>query len=97
MPGADLRFDGRDLAVTALDSRGLLLAFLGDLFERSAVALEGGFLAGQPLPALHNNVAVLCVEFDAVADPFCQFVGSERGPAAQERLVKQIATPEGLP
>jgi hypothetical protein len=38
----DLRFDGRDLAVTAIDSRCPLPAFLGDLVEAAAIAVERG-------------------------------------------------------
>jgi hypothetical protein len=51
MPGADLSFDRGDLAAAALDSRGHLPAFLGDLIEAAAIAVERGLLIGQGLPA----------------------------------------------
>jgi hypothetical protein len=45
--------------VAALDSCRFLSALVRDLIEGGAVAVERGFLSGQGLPALHDNVDVL--------------------------------------
>lgn len=68
MPGAQLRFQGRDLPAAASDSRGHLPPFLGDLLERPTVAIERGFPAGKRLPALDHDVNVLRIKFDTAAD-----------------------------
>ena len=45
----------------------------------------------QFLPALDDDVNVLRIELDAVADALGEFGGGQRGAAAQERLVHQLA------
>ena len=84
MPGADLSLDRGDLAAATLDSRSLLLTFLSDLFERSPVALQRGFFAGQCLPALQDAVNVLRIQFNAAADAIRLFDGRNCGAAAEE-------------
>ena len=87
MPGPEQGFDGRDLASATVDSRGHLLAFLGDLVERATVAIQGRFAAGDALPAFDYDVHVLRIEFDAPADAFGDFGGGERGATAEEWFV----------
>jgi hypothetical protein len=66
-----LGFDRCDLALASLDSyRRSRVTFLGDLPERSAVAIELCLFAGQLLPALDDNVHILGIKFDAEADAF---------------------------
>ena len=62
-----------------------------DLLERSAVAVERGFLARQRLPALDHDVHVLRIQLDSAADALGEFRGRQRRAAAQERLVHQFA------
>src|ERR1035441_7537642 len=85
------RFDFRDLLVAASNSYCASPAFLGDHLERSPIALQRGVLAGQGLPALDNDVNVLRVEFQPVADALGEFGGSERGTRSEEGLVHQLA------
>jgi hypothetical protein len=42
---------------------------------------------GQRLPALHNDVIVLRIQLEAVADPFGEFGRGQRRAAAQEWVV----------
>ena len=69
-------------------------AFLRDFGERSAVAVELGFLPCQLLPALDDDVDVFRVELHAVANPFRKFRGRERSAAAQEWVINQFTSPE---
>jgi alpha/beta superfamily hydrolase len=48
-------------------------------------------LAGQGLPALDNDVNVLRVEFQTVADALGEFGGGEGRPTAEEGVVDQLA------
>ncbi len=50
MPSPERCFDGRDLLLAAFDSCTTLPAFCGDFLERTPVAVEGRFLAGQGPP-----------------------------------------------
>jgi hypothetical protein len=62
-----------------------------DLLERSPVAVQRGFLAGQPLPALHNNVNIFRIQFHAVTDPLRQFGRRERAATADEPVIYPLA------
>ena len=53
--------------------------------------LERGLLAGQRLPALHDDIHVLRIQLDAVADALGQFRRRERRSRSEERLVNQLA------
>ena len=64
----------------------------GDLFEATAISLEFGLVAAQLLPALYDDVHVLRIEFNSATRAAGQFSGGQRGAAAQERLVNQLAT-----
>src|SRR5215469_6771403 len=55
-----------------------LLAFLRDLFEGAPVTVQLGFLSIKRLPALHDHVYVLRIEFDTAADTLSEFCGGER-------------------
>jgi len=56
MSSAQLRLDLGDLLLAALDLDRIALSLLGDCVERSAVAVELGFLAGLSLfPALSRR------------------------------------------
>src|SRR5580692_3077173 len=90
MTSTKLRFDGCDLAPAACDSRGHLLAFLGDFLERAAVALQRRFAARQTLPALHYYVHALGIQLNAVTDTFGNLCRRERGAAPQERIVHRL-------
>jgi hypothetical protein len=80
----ELSFDIRNLGPAAGDSRGHLLAFLGDLFERAAIALQHCLPSRQPLPSLHDHVHVLRIEFYSVTDALGDFRGGERAPRSEE-------------
>jgi len=69
------------------------VAFLRELGEGPTV-VELGFLHGQLLPTLDDDVDVLRIEFDPIADSFRQFRGCERGAATEEWIVNQFTTPE---
>jgi hypothetical protein len=45
-------------------------SLLRDLIERPRVAVKRGFFPGQLLPALDDDVDVLRIKLDAVADAF---------------------------
>ncbi len=67
VPGPQLGLDGCDLLLASVDSCRALPAFLGEFLERAPVAVESRLLAGQRLPALHDDINVLRVQFDADA------------------------------
>src|SRR6266404_1666068 len=94
MPGKDLLRDGRDLAPAAFDSCDAPDPFSLNLLERAAVCLELRFLSAQRLPAPDDDVDVLRIEFNAVADALGQFRGRQRCAGTQKRLVHQFAAAE---
>ena len=53
--------------------------------------LESCLLARQLLPALHDHVGILRVQFDAVTNALRDFSCGQRGATSQERLVNQFA------
>ena len=59
MPRANLHFECRDLRAAASRSFRCPLPFRADFIERPPVAVELGFLAGQRLPALNDDIHVL--------------------------------------
>ena len=61
-----------------------------DLLERAAVRLERGLFAGELLPALDDDVDILRIKFDPVADALSEFRCPECGAATQERIVNQL-------
>ena len=61
------------------------LGALSDLRKRPPIAFERGFLAGQLLPALNDDVDVFRIEFHSVTDAFGQLRSRERRAAAQKR------------
>ena len=91
MPGPDLSLDSRNLLAATCDSCRLL-AFSGEFLECAAVTINPGFFAAQGLPALHDHVHILGVQFDAVTDPLGEFRGSQSGSRSQERVENQFAT-----
>jgi hypothetical protein len=68
MAGQKLRSDGRYLPAAARDSCRLLSSLVADLVKGPPVAIQRGFLPGQRLPALHDDVDVLRVQLEAKAD-----------------------------
>ena len=52
------------------------------------------FLPAERLPALDDHIHVLRIQFHAAADALGQFRGGQRGAAAEERLVDQLAALE---
>jgi hypothetical protein len=70
MASPDLKFRFRNFPAATLDSYGRVLPFFRDLIERSPVAVERGLLRRVLLPAPHDHVDVLGVEFHA------KFVGN---------------------
>jgi hypothetical protein len=82
VPGPEQRFDGGDLGTALVDSCCTLPAFLGDFLKRAAVAVEGGLLACQRLPALHDHIDIFRVQLDAHAGALGQFGRRERCAAA---------------
>ena len=64
------------------------------LLDCLSIAVERRLLAGLLLPALHDNVDIFRIEFDAVADPLCELSGSERHAAAEKRVMNEFATPK---
>src|SRR5438105_8492618 len=69
-----------------------MAAFL-DVLERRAVALESRLLAGQLLPALNNNVTILWIELEAIADALGDLGSGERRARSRERLVDDLPAP----
>jgi len=67
--GAQFRFDRRDLLAATVDSCRLLPAGVGDFLERSPITIGRGLVPAQRLPALHDHVNVLGIQFDAAAHP----------------------------
>jgi hypothetical protein len=70
MAGAELSLDVRNLPAEARDSCRALFAHLSDLLKRPTVAVKLGLFATQRLPALHDHVHVLRIQFHAAADAF---------------------------
>jgi len=68
VPGKDQRFYFRDLAVAAGDSCRDLQTFGFHLLERPAIAIERCFSAREPLPSLDDDIDVLRIELQPVAD-----------------------------
>src|ERR1017187_74846 len=66
-------------------------ALLGDLVEGTAIALQRGLAARQPLPAQNHRVHIRLVKLDAPADALGDFRGGQRGAAAQEWVVDGLA------
>ena len=64
---------------TTLDSHSLLHPFLGDLLERPPIAVKRGMLTGQLLPARDDDIDVLGIKLQPVANSLCQFSSGERG------------------
>src|SRR5260370_32197499 len=79
------------VACAGSPSRCLFPSFPGNLAQRSPVAVQRRFLAGERLPPLPYDVNVLRIQLDAVADALRQFVGGEWGARPQ------VGGVEGLP
>jgi hypothetical protein len=87
MPASGLRFDLRDLAAAARESRSLLQSFVGNFVERAPVSVEAGLLVAQTLPSQNSNVDKLRTELDGATHALCEFGGSQRRSASEERIV----------
>ena len=75
MAGTERRFHLRDLPAAAGDSLLPLAAFRSHVLERPTVAIQRGRFPAQRLPALHDHINVLGIEFHAEADSFGEFRG----------------------
>jgi hypothetical protein len=64
-------------------------AFARDLLERPSIAVERGFLVGQGLPTLADDVDLLGIKLQAIADALGQFRRGERSPGTEERIINQ--------
>ena len=92
MASAQLGFDDRDLLTATGDSWRHLPTLLGDLLERSAVAVERGRLAHKSLPALNCYVHVLRVQLEAQADALGELRRCKRCSTPEEGFVNQLPT-----
>ena len=84
MSGQDQRFYFRDLAVAAGDSCRDPHTFGFHLFERPPISIERCFQAREPLPSLDDNIDVLRIELQSVADALRQLRCGERRARCQE-------------
>src|SRR5580698_3030282 len=74
-----------------LNSCGPLLAFLANLIERAAIAVQRGFPTRQALIAFDYDIDEFRIEFDAVAHALGDFRGGKGGTAAEKRLIHGLA------
>jgi multidrug efflux system membrane fusion protein len=95
MPSPDLRFDFRDFVPATSQSSRCSFSFLADLGECPAVPVQNSVLAADLLPALHDNIDVLGIELDAVADPLGEFTEA-RSQQAQAELKLDQARDQSL-
>ncbi len=91
MAASDLRFGFRDLLAAAFDSCSRLPPFFRDLVERAAIAIEQGLLPRILLPATHDYVDVLRIEFHPVADPPGLLGGNQRRARPEKAVVDGVA------
>src|SRR5579859_4395878 len=94
MPRPDLTFDSRNLPAATSNSRRSSHALLRDVVEPPAVTVERGLLTGQLLPTPDDDIDILGIKFQPVADTLGQFGSGERSTGTQERVIHEFATPE---
>jgi len=79
MPGTDQRFDLRDLAAATRDSCCDSQPRVLDRLECLAAGAERRLLAREILPALNDDIDILRIELDSVADALGLFGGDQCG------------------
>ena len=77
-------FDFRNLQAAPVDS-GSFQALSTDLVERTFVAIEAGDFPGVDLPASHDDVYILRVEFHEVCQTVTTLTGDEGGTRSPNR------------
>jgi hypothetical protein len=92
--GEQFGFDLRDLAAAVLDSFCDSGPRFFDLLEGAAIAFERCLFTTQQMPALTDHVDVLGIKLQTVADAFRQPRSRERGAAAKEWIINELAARE---
>src|ERR1051326_2719628 len=91
MPGSYLGFGGGNLRAATSDSRSLLPALLRYLVEAASIAIESRFFSREALPACHDDVDVLGVDLQAIADARSGFCRGQCCSASEERIVYHLS------
>src|ERR1039458_7213067 len=91
MPGPDQSFDFRDLAAAPRNSCRDSHPRVLDSLECLAAGAERRLLARQVLPALDDDIDILWIEFDSVADALGLFGGDQCRATPEKRIVHRLA------